>query len=129
MPNQQSITMSPGERIDALVNIDINATSIGVNDTLYVVANKIDGMNDYFYGQTLLASFSITPNIGGNKMNISNITLNTSFVNLSTVSQSNIAVRRMRPFIVATEAPAQYGINGHVRFGKGASENPKIGTI
>lgn len=121
--------MSPGERIDVLINIDINATSIGVNDTLYVVANKIDGMNDYFYGQTLLASFNIVSSIGANKMNISNITLNTSFVNLSTVSQSNIAVRRMRPLIVANDVPAQYGINGHIRFGQGASENPKIGTI
>ncbi len=77
---------------------------------------------------TILANFSITNNKGGKKIPINNVTLDVPFVNLSSINDSDIAVKRMRPLVAASDFSA-FGINGHLRFNQGTSEKPKIGTI
>ena len=76
---------------------------------------------------TILANFNVIKNEKGQKIPINNVTLDVPFVNLSSINDKDIAVKRMRPLVAS--ADFTFGINGHLRFNQGISEKPKIGTI
>lgn len=60
-------------------------------------------------------------------MTLTNVTLNVAWIDFRTITDSSIYVRRMRPLFFSSDG--EFGINGHLRFSQGASDNPRIGTI
>ena len=84
-------------------------------------------MNGIYFGQTELAVFKIISSKGALKMNLAKINLNVAWTDFRTIPDSSIYVKRMRPLIFTSDG--EYGINGHVRYHHGQSENPRIGTI
>uniref|UniRef100_A0A1J3CGV6 Spore coat protein A n=1 Tax=Noccaea caerulescens TaxID=107243 RepID=A0A1J3CGV6_NOCCA len=144
LDNQLSFVLAQAERIELLINFtqgSANEFAICGDTQLDSITNPATVNAKAHHGNKAAKPIVGSLHIRGIKLidrdekvpskntikSINNLLLNVSYTDLSTVPDSGIAVRRMRPLVWMGQSI--FTINGRTDFHKGRSENPMVGTI
>lgn len=122
IPNQNRFDLGVAERIELLVTF--NQASGIPKEVQYFYLTCNDGN---IGGTVVKYRFQLLNMPDAPRSTALPISLNQPFTNLSSISSSAIAVKRMRP-LLSLPRDGKFVINGHYMFDMGASDNPKIGT-
>lgn len=122
IPNQDRFDLGSAERIELLATFS-QASGIPKEVQYFYLT-----CNDGNIGGTVVKyRFQLVKVPDAPRTTTLPMSLKQPFTNLSLVSSSAIAVKRMRP-LLSLPRDGKFVINGHYMFDMGASDNPKIGT-